>query len=185
LRDRHKRIHNLADSGGLRARRLLLLGANQRAKHADAEVLLNGRWIVVDPAFRVILHGADGKTLTRDQLTTPAVLAAATRNIRKYDSTYTFESTAHVRMDRVKFMGVPLGRMLHFLLLGWGGSTTISLILERESLAAMIAAIMIALFLVLVRILLRWHGEKHMGIHSVRISQRLRLAYRAFLSASS
>ena len=104
----------------------------------------------------------------------------ATRNIPQYDPRYTFESTAHVRMARVKFIGVPLRKMLHFLLPTWEDSATISLILERESAAAMIVAI--ALFLVLVRILLRSYGEKHVGIHSVRISQRICSAYRAFVN---
>ena len=176
---------NLADSGGLHARRLLLLDPQGRAKHVDAEVLLDGRWIVVDPAFRAILRGADGKPLIRDQLTNPAVFAAATGNIPKYDPHYTFEKTVHVRIARVKFIGVSLRNTLHFFLPRWEDSATISLILERESLAAMMAAITITLFFVLVRILLRWYGEERLGIHSVRISQRLRRAYQTFLSTSS
>jgi len=103
---------------------------------------------------------ADDKTLTRDQLANPAVFAAATRNIPKYDPNYTFENTAHVRMARVKLIGVPLRKALHFLLSSWEDSPTISLIMERESLAAMIVAITIALFLAVVRISLRWYGEK-------------------------
>jgi hypothetical protein len=176
---------NLAYSRGLHVRRLLLLDTKRNTKHVDAEVLLAGRWIVVDPAFRVILRGTDGTTLARDQLANPAVFAAATRNIPKYDPHYTFEKTVHVRITRAKFIGVPLRKMLHFLLPSWEDSATISLILERKSLAAMIVAITITLFLVLVRLPLRWYGEKHLGIHSVRISQRLRCAYQAFLSTSS
>src|SRR5215469_16931195 len=61
-------FENLAVSGGLAARRLLLLDSSSRTKHVDAEVLVNGRWIVVDPAFRVILRSPDGQTLTRDEL---------------------------------------------------------------------------------------------------------------------
>jgi hypothetical protein len=148
-------------------------------------VLLDERWIVVDPAFRVILRGADDKTLTRDPLANPAVFAVATRNIPKYDPNYTFENTAHVRMARVKLIGVPLRKVLHFLLPSWEDSPTISLIMERESLAAMIVAITIALFLAVVRISLRWYGEKYLRIHSVRIRQQLRRAYQAFLSPAS
>jgi len=176
---------NLADSGGLLARRLLLLDAKQRAKHVDAEVLVNGRWIVVDPAFRVILRGPDGKTLTRDELANPGVFAAATRNIPRYLPSYTFEKTAHVRIARAKFIGLPLRKALHFLLPGWEDSAAISLILERESLAATIVAIMIALFLGLVRVSLRWYGEKYLRIRSIRIRQQLRRAYQAFLSPAS
>jgi hypothetical protein len=39
---------NLADSGRLPARRILLLNSDQGAKHVDAEVLVKGRWIVLD-----------------------------------------------------------------------------------------------------------------------------------------
>src|SRR5215470_16238490 len=39
----------------------------------DAEVLVNGRWIIVDPGFRVILRTPDGNTLTREQLMSPTV----------------------------------------------------------------------------------------------------------------
>ena len=131
------------------------------------------------------LRDVDGKPFTRDQLTNPTVFAVATRNIPNYDPNYTFEKTVHVRIARARFVGVPLRKMLHFLLPSWEDSVTISLIMERESLAAMIAAITITLFLVLVRILLRWYGEKHLQIHSVRISQRLRRAYQAFLGTSS
>ena len=176
---------NLADSAGLRARRLLLLDANGRAKHVDAEVLLDGRWIVVDPAFRVILRGPDGNTLTRDQLANPAAFAAATRNVPKYDRDYSFEDTAHVRIARARFIGAPLSKTLHFLLPTWDDSTTISLIMERESLAATIIAIAIALFLCLARILLRWYGERYLRMRSARIRQQLRRAYQAFLSSAS
>ncbi len=176
---------NLANSSGLPARRVLLLDPSRKAKHVDAEVLVNGHWIVVDPAFRTVLRGADGNTLTREQLANPVVFAAATRNIPKYDPSYTFESTAHVRTARAGIIGTPVRKALHFFLPGWEGSAMISLIVERESLAAMIAAIMIALFLGFVRIVLRWYGEKYLQIHSVRIRQQLRRACQAFLSTAS
>jgi membrane protein YdbS with pleckstrin-like domain len=46
---------------------------------------------------------------------------------------------------------VPLQKMLHFLLRSWEDLATISLIMERESLAVMIVAITITLFLAPVR----------------------------------
>ena len=92
---------NLADSGGLPARRILLLNSDQGAKHVDAEVLVKGRWIVVDPGFRAILRTRDGNTLTRDQLVSPAVFLAATQDIPRYDPSYTFERTTHVRTARL------------------------------------------------------------------------------------
>jgi Transglutaminase-like superfamily len=176
---------NLANSGGLPARRILLLDAYRRAKHVDAEVLVNGHWIVVDPAFRAVLRGPNGRTLTREQLADPAVFAAATRNIPKYDPGYSFESTAHVRISRIGLIGRPLRSVLHFLAPGWGGSATMSLILERESFAAMIGMILIALCLGVIRVSLRWYGEKRLEVHPVRIRQQLRRAFQAFFSTAS
>lgn len=176
---------NLANSGGLPARRILLLDAYRRAKHVDAEVLVDGRWIVVDPAFRAVLRGPNGRTLTREQLADPAVFAAATRNIPNYDPSYSFENTAHGRISRIGFIGSRLRSALHFLLPGWGGSATLSLILERESLAAMTGMILIAFCLGVMRVSLRWYGEKHLEVHAVRIRQQLRRAFRAFFSTAS
>jgi Transglutaminase-like superfamily len=97
---------NLADSTGLPARRLLLLDSHQMTKHVVAEVRIDGRWIVVDPAFRVLLRGADGRLLTREELSDPAVFSAATRSIRDYDPVYTFDRAAHVRLARLGFVGL-------------------------------------------------------------------------------
>ena len=104
---------NLADSEGLRARRLLLLDSNRRTRHVVAEVLMDGRWIVVDPAFRTQLRGDDGQSLTREQLTEPGVLSSATATIPKYSSDYTYDMTAHVRLARIRFGGTTSGNDAH------------------------------------------------------------------------
>src|SRR5271156_2407234 len=57
---------NLVETGGLESRRLLLLNSDQMTNHVVAEVLVDGRWIVVDPAYRTLLRGADGEPLTRE-----------------------------------------------------------------------------------------------------------------------
>jgi hypothetical protein len=69
---------------------LLRLDENRLTKHVTAEVLVNGRWIIVDPAYRVVIQGPDGSMLTREQLANLAVFAAATKNIHAYDPAYTF-----------------------------------------------------------------------------------------------
>ena len=176
---------NLAVSNGLASRRLLLLDSSSGTKHVDAEVLVNGRWIVVDPAFRMILRSPDGKTLTREQLASPAIFAAATRNIPHYDPTYSFERTVHVRLARLAPVGNSIQKALDSRMPGWDDSVGLSLIMERQSLAAMIVAIAILLFLSLLRSLLRWYGERHFQISSVRIRRRLFDAYQAFLKTSS
>jgi Transglutaminase-like superfamily len=176
---------NLADSSDLAARRLLLLDANRAAKHVDAEVFVNGRWIVVDPVFRTILRGADGGLLTRDDLAHPAIFRVATQKISKYDPDYTFERTSHVRLARLPVVGAPMRGALDFFLPGWEDSMMVSLLLERESLATMVAMIVAVLLLALLRVSLRWYGEKRLGIQSVRVRTQLRRACLAFLDTKS
>ncbi len=176
---------NLADSGGLAARRLLLLDSRRTTKHVVAEVLINGRWIVVDPAFRALLRGANGQLLSSEELADPAVFAAATRKIPHYDADYTFDLTSHVRMTRLRYLGLPLRKALDRLLPGWEDSTTMSLLLERESLAAMVFALMVVFILLLLRVGLRWYGERRMGLRAFRIREQLRRAVLAFLDTAS
>src|ERR1700744_3011789 len=64
---------NLSRSAGLDSRRLLLLTTDRKTKHVVAEVLVDGRWIVVDPSFRIMMRDRSGKTLTRKQLQNPEI----------------------------------------------------------------------------------------------------------------
>jgi hypothetical protein len=175
---------NLADSAGLPARRLLLLDSRRMAKHVVAEVLIDGRWIVVDPAFRTVLRGSDGGPLTREQLSDPAVFSAATRDLKGYDPNNTYESTSHVRVSRLGFAGRPLRGILYRLLPGWEDSTAISLLLERESLATMVAALILVFLLGLLRVGLRWYAERRLGIRPVRVRQQIRRAFHAFVDTA-
>ena len=103
---------NLASSSGLPARRLLLLGPDQRTKHVVADVRLEDRWVVVDPAYRTIFRDAQGRLLTRQQLTDPRSFREATQKVEGYPPEYTFERTAHVRVGRVPVIGKLLRRIL-------------------------------------------------------------------------
>ena len=176
---------NLADSGGLQTRRLLLLDSHRLVKHVSAEVLVDGRWIVVDPAFRTILRGAEGKPLTREELQNPAAFATAIGNIPGYDRRYTFELTAHIRLGRLHLVGIPIRIVLDRLLPGWEDSSLMSLLAERESLAVMLASILLVLFLIILRFLLRWYGEKRLGLHTPRVRVQIRRAFDAFLNTAS
>jgi hypothetical protein len=175
---------NLVDTGGMQARRLLLVDSRQMTKHVVAEVLVDGRWIVVDPSFRVVMRGADGKTLTREELADPGIFAAATRDIRGYDPSYTFDHTVHIRLARIHVFGSILRRILDRLAPGWEDTPTMTLLVERESFSAMTACFLLVIFLVLLRASLRWYGEKRLGVHSVRIRQQIRRACHAFLDAT-
>jgi hypothetical protein len=175
---------NLVDTGHIQARRLLLVDSRQTTKHVVAEVLVDGRWIIVDPSFRVVMRGPDGKTLTREELADPAMFAAATRNIRGYEPSYTFDHTVHIRLARIQVFGSLLRRILDRAFPGWEDTPTMTLLVERESFAAMTASFLLVIFLVLLRACLRWYGEKRLGVHSVRIRQQILRACHAFLDAT-
>jgi len=175
---------NLSDSAGLAARRLLLLDSHGSAKHVVAELSMNERWVVVDPTFHLIFRGPDGVPLTREQLTDPAVFSAATRNVNGYSSNYSFERTTHVRMGRLGWLGLPVRSVVNRLLPGWEDSTAVSLLLERKSLATLVFALTLLFLLALLRVGLRWYGERRLGLHPVRIRQQLRRAFRAFVDAA-
>jgi hypothetical protein len=174
---------NLVDSGGLAARRLLLLDSRQMTTHVTAEVLVDGRWIVVDPAYRTVLREPGGKPLTRDELMNPETLAVATRNIPRYDPKFTYDHVAHIRLSRFRFIGPPLGALLDRVLPGWEDSTIITLFLERKSFAAMVLAIFVATFLMLLRLGMRFYGERRLGIRRRRVREQLIQACNTFLRA--
>jgi len=176
---------NLADSSGLSARRLLLLDSDRGAKHVVAEVLLNGQWVVVDPSFRTILRGSKGQLLTRRDLADPAVFSVATHNIPNYDSSYNYTETAHVHLTRIPLLGTRVKRIFDRYLPEWADSPVISLLLERESLAAVVVALLLLLFLVLLRASLRWYGEAHLGVFTIRFREQFRRAAHAFLSSAA
>ena len=62
---------NLAQSSGLPARRLLLLNEERVSKHVVVEVLIDNRWIIVDPSYRTMLRLPDGNLVTRASFKTP------------------------------------------------------------------------------------------------------------------
>jgi hypothetical protein len=176
---------NLADTGGMKVRRLLLLDSHQMTKHVVAEVLVNGRWIIVDPAYRTVMRGTDGKPLTREDLQNPAVWAEATRNIRSYSPDYTFENTVHIRIARFRFLGLASRKVLDRVIPGWDDSATMTLLVERESFAAMVVSVLLLLLLILLRTSIRWYGENRLGVHSTRLREQLRRAYSAFLDTAT
>jgi hypothetical protein len=176
---------NLVDSGGLEARRLLLVDENRMTKHVVAEVWVDGRWIVADPSFRVLYRSANGKALTREALADPATFATATENVPKYDPSYTFDRTTHVRLARLKFVGSPLRSVLDRVFPGWEDSMTMTLLVERESFAATVIGIFFVLFLILIRVFLRWYGEHRLGVNPFRIRDQFRRAAHAFVDTAS
>lgn len=176
---------NLTSTGNLSVRRLLLVDSNMLTKHVVAEVLVDGRWIIVDPAYRLVLRDARGHTLTREDLTDPRIFAEATKDIPAYDPTYTFDRTIHVRIGRIHLLGVPLRKIADRIYPGWDESPAISLLVERESFAATVTSILLVIFLGLIRIALRWYGERRLGVRRVRFREQLLRAGNAFLHSAS
>lgn len=176
---------NLADTAGIPARRLLLLDANRSTVHVVAEVLIEGRWIIVDPAFRFIPRGTDGGFLTRSQLANPKILLAATKNLRGYDQAYNYKTTVHVRLGRVPYAGAAFKRMLNTLFPAWSESATVSLLLERDSLALLALSVLLVIFLAAVRVLLRWYGASLLSLHPPHMYRRLAEACAAFVNLAA
>lgn len=175
---------NLTSTGNLPVRRLLLVDSHLMTKHVVAEVLVDGRWIIVDPAYRLVLRDAQGHTLTREELTDPKTFAEATQNIPAYDPTYTFDRTIHVRIGRIHFLGVPLRKIADRIYPGWDESTAMTLLVERESFAATVTSILLVIFLCLLRIMLRWFGETRLGVRRTRFREQLLRAGSAFLHSA-
>lgn len=174
---------NLADSAGLTARRLLLLDPRNLTKHVVAEVLIGGRWVVVDPAYRMMLREPNGGLLTREELRDPRVLLAATTSIYGYNQDYTYDTTAHIRLSRLGLVGRLLRRVLDRWAPGWEDSATMTLLVERESFFALAASIILVMLLILVRFFLRWYGEQRLGVVPARIRTRMLRACTVLLTS--
>lgn len=142
---------NLANTAHLPARRLLLRDGSGSVIHVVAEVLIDGRWIVVDPAFRAIMKGIDGHPLTGKELVDSSTLASATRNLRGYSPNYNYRNTAHLHTARYPF-GNFLAGSLAAIFPNWDDYPLVSLIVERTSLAATVLSIAVALALAFLRI---------------------------------
>jgi hypothetical protein len=172
---------NLANAGGLPARRLLLMSDQRDTNHVVAEVWTGEKWIVVDPSFRFIPRGFDGQPLTREELGDPEVFAHVVQSVPHYDPSYNYYHTAHLRLARVPIIGPVLRSMLETVVPKWSDSIYITLLAERRSFASAIVAGLLCLIFFLARLILRRISESRLGIHRVRFRERLSRAWRTFL----
>jgi hypothetical protein len=174
---------NVSRSAGLSVRRLLLLTPDRNTKHVVAEVLVDGRWIIVDPTYRVVLRDAQGRYLTRTDLRNPALFTEATGAIPNYPSEYNFENFAHVRLARLPLEGLHLRRVLDAVYSGWDEFIDWSLILERESFFYLTASAAAFLFFLFTRMLLGWYADRRLRIPRFHLREHMARAGAAFLSA--
>lgn len=173
---------NLARASDLRVRRLLLLSRDGMAKHVVAEVLINRRWIVVDPSYRVIMKDANGHFLTRNELQDPATFRQAVSAVSGYPPEYDYKSVAHVRLSRLPFRGLHLRKALDFLYPGWEEAVDWSLLLERESFFYLVLAGAATVLFLSLRQFLAWYADSRLRIPRFHFREHVIRAGTAFFS---
>jgi len=174
---------NLARSSDLRVRRLLLLSPDRSAKHVVAEVLINDRWVIVDPSYRVIMKDTRGRYLTRKDLQDPAVFSQAISAIPNYPHEYTYDRFAHVRLVRLPLDGLHLRPLLDTVYPGWEEAVDWSLLLERESFLYLVLSAAAALFFLLLRVVLAWYADHRLRTPRFHLREHAVRAGAAFFSA--
>lgn len=161
---------NLAHAGGVKARRLLLLDSEHLTKHVVAEVQLAGRWVVVDPAYRIILRDASGRPLTRVDLRNPALFREAIGRIDGYNPNFTYESAVHIRLARIPVGGLFLQSILDRFSPDWDDNGSLSMILERVPLILMSVSALFCLSSATFGLYLRTRRRLRQEIPAKRIS---------------
>jgi len=173
---------NLARTSGLQVRRLLLLSPDRKAKHVVAEVLLDARWIVVDPTYRTVMRNAQGEMLTRKQLQDPENFAAATARIPGYPQEYNYDKYAHVRVARLPLDGMHLRQVMDGAFPGWDEMLDWSLLLERESFFVFVVSALATLLLLFLRMVLAWYADHRLMIPRFQLWSHLTRAGAAFFT---
>ncbi|MBZ5642540.1 MAG: hypothetical protein LAO19_07265 [Acidobacteriia bacterium] len=164
---------NLAESAGLRTRRLLLLDENRSSKHVVAEVLIENRWIIVDPSYHTIFRKRDGLLVTQSDLRNLDTFREVTAVIPNYPQIYTYESTAHVRLRRIPIIGRYLRGIFNAVWPSWEESINWTLLVERDSFAMAAVSLVFFFLLLAVRFLFGWYCSQRLGIPRVRLRDRI------------
>lgn len=175
---------NLAQSSGLRARRLLLLDPHGQSKHVVVEVLFGDRWVVADPSYHFIMRLPDGHFATRTDLKDPAVFRAATQSIPNYPPLYTYENTVHVRLARIPWIGRHLRGFFNFVWPSWEEAVNWTLLVERESFATLVASIFLLCFALAARLLLGWYCKSRLSIVRRRLRDQILRAGQVMVGSS-
>lgn len=173
---------NLSRSSGLQARRLLLLTPERATKHVVAEVLLDGRWVIVDATYRVFLKDAHGNSLTRKELHDPAIFREAISLIPNYIQEYDYENFAHVRLTALPFHGFHIRQSLDRFFPTWDEYVDWSLLLERRSFLFFFLSFNSLLALLILRFLLAFLADHRLRIPRFRLRHNLSRATAAFFT---
>jgi Transglutaminase-like superfamily len=171
---------NLARSGGLSVRRLLLLTPDRNTKHVVAEVVIDNRWVLVDPTYRAVFRNAQGQYLTRSDLRNPAIFADAISRIPGYPKEYSFERFAHVRIAKLPLDGMGIRTVLDVVMPGWDDTIDWSLLLERESFLMFVVSLSLTVFFLLLRAVLAWYADSRLRIPRFHLREHVVRAGVAF-----
>jgi Transglutaminase-like superfamily len=174
---------NLSRSTGLDARRLLLLTPDRNTKHVVAEVNVDGRWVVADPTYRVMLRDAKGNLLTRRDLQNSELFKQATSGIPAYTKDYTYENFAHVRVAALPFKGFQIRYLLDRIFPGWDEYLDWSLLLERRSFFYLFLSVDSLVLLILLRVFLAWIADNRLRIPRFHFRENLIRATAAFFTS--
>jgi len=172
----------LARSAGLDSRRLLLLTPQRTTVHVVAEILVDGRWVIVDPTYRVMLKDAHGNLLTRKELQNPELFRQATSAIPTYLPEYNYARFAHVRLAALPFQGAQLRRFLEYFLPSWDEYVDWGLLLERRSFFCLFLSVTCLIAMMLVRMILGWIADHRLQIPRFHLRTNLSRATAAFFS---
>ena len=173
---------NLSRSAGLNARRLLLLTPEHTANHVVAELELNGRWVIVDPAFRTFLKDAQGNLLTRKELQNPKIFQEATGSLPGYLPEYTYDRFAHVRLAALPFHGAQIRKLFDGVFPNWDEHLDWSLLLERRSFMFLFMSVNSLIVLILVRMILGWLADNRLKVPRFHLRANLSRATAAFFT---
>jgi hypothetical protein len=173
---------NLARSAGLDWRRLLLLTPERTTDHVVAEILVDGRWVIVDPTYRVILKDVHGNLVTRKDLQNPEIFHQATSVIPNYPPEYNYARFAHVRLAALPFQGAQLRRLLGYFLPSWDEYVDWGLLLERRSFFFLFLSGICLIASILVRMMLGWLADHRLQIPRFHLRTNLSRASAAFFS---
>jgi hypothetical protein len=173
---------NLSRASDLQVRRLLLLSPDRNTKHVVAEVLIDQRWVIVDPTYRVIMKDAQGRLLTRKDLQNPGIFEQAANAIPNYPREYSYERFAHIRLARLPLEGLHLRKVFDAIYPGWDEAVDWSLLLERESFFYLVLSCIATLFFLLVRAVLAWYADSRLRIPRFHLREHVIRAGVAFFS---
>ena len=155
---------NLSQSTGLETRRLSLLTPEGTAKHTVAEVRLDRRWVIVDPAYRVLMKDAQGNLLTSKDLQNPQTLREATSSLPFYPAEYSYERFARARLTARPFRGTGVRKFLDRFFPGWEEYLDWNLLFQRRSFLCLFLSTNLLIFLVLVWAVLAWVADHYLHV---------------------